>query len=270
MKKVMNVILVIGAGYLTLVLLLYLVQNSMVFFPDRNVTVNPSAVGLSWEDARFETEDGKTLHGWYIPNEDSDVVFLFSHGNAGNISHRIGFIDLLHDKGISTFIYDYRGYGESEGSPTEKGLYKDIRAAWEYLTGELGYDGSQVILFGRSLGGSVSAHLAQSVNPGGLILESTFTSARDVASNIYPFIPSRIVRFDFATIEYLQNINTPLLIMHSRDDSIIPFHFGEKLYEAAPEPKHFVELRGGHNDNFMVSGELYFDELGRFVSGLER
>lgn len=269
MKKVMNVVLIIGAGYLALVLLLYLIQDRMIFFPDRSVSHDPSAVGLQWEDAWFVTEDGEELHGWYISHDDSDRVLLFSHGNAGNISHRLGFLELLHTEGISTFIYDYRGYGNSGGRPNEEGVYRDIQAAWNYLRGEKGYDEEQVILFGRSLGATVSAWLAQSVNPGGVILESAFTSARDVASDVYPFIPSRILRSELSTIDYIRNITVPVLIMHSPDDTIIPFHHSEKLYEAASEPKYFIELRGGHNDNFMVSGELYFEGLKRFIGGLD-
>lgn len=266
MKKVMTVILIIGAGYIVLVLLLYLIQDHMIFFPDKTVAYDPSAVNLQWEDARFETEDGNELHGWYIPHKESEKILLFSHGNAGNISHRLGFLEMLYSEGISTFIYDYRGYGNSTGRPDEKGLYKDIQAAWTYLTGEMGYEEGQVILFGKSLGGSVSAWLAQSVKPNGLILDSAFTSARDVASDVYPFIPSRLVHSEFTTIDYIRNITVPVLIMHSPDDNIIPFRHGEELYEAASEPKYFIELSGGHNDNFMVSGKQYFEALKRFIN----
>lgn len=269
MKKVMNVIVTIAAVYIALVLLLYMIQGSLVFFPDRNVSLDPSSAGLEWEEAWFETSDGKTLHGWYIPHPDSNHILLFSHGNAGNISHRLSFIELLNERGLSIFIYDYRGYGKSEGRPAENGLYKDIHAAWNYLTIEKGYQNHQIILFGRSLGGPVSAHLAQEVNPGGVILESAFISAKHVASDAYPFVPSMLVRFGFSTIEYIQNSNSPLLIMHSRDDSIIPFYHGERLYESAPGPKYFTELRGGHNDNFIESGDLYFNELLKFVERLK-
>lgn len=265
----MNLIIIVVAGYLILVLLLYLVQGSLVFFPDRNIAIDPSVLGLQWEEVWFETSDQRQLHGWFIPHPDADHILLFSHGNAGNISHRLGFIDMLHDWGFATFIYDYRGYGKSEGKPDEEGLYLDIRAAWEYLTDEKGYHAHQIILFGRSLGSSVSAYLAQSVTPGGIVLESAFTSAKDVASDAYPFVPSSLVRFDFATVEFIQKKSAPLLIMHSRDDSIIRFHHGESLYEAAPEPKYFTELRGGHNDNFIASGDLYFHELREFVERLE-
>jgi len=269
MKKVINVILIIGTVYLAFVLLLYLIQDNLIFFPAGTLAYEPSAVNLHWEDIHFETDDGKVLHGWYVPHEESEKILLFSHGNAGNISHRLGLLELLHSEGISTFIYDYRGYGNSEGRPNEKGVYRDIQAAWSYLIREKNYENHQVILFGRSLGASVSAWLAQSVDPGGLILESAFTSARDVASDVYPFIPSGLVRSEFSTIEYLRNITVPVLIMHSPDDTIIPFHHGQKLYEAASDPKYFIELRGGHNDNFMASGELYFEGLNKFLNDLD-
>jgi uncharacterized protein len=269
MKKMIHLLLIVAAGYIALVGFLYLMQSHMIFLPDKNVSVEPGDIGLHWEDARFETADGKRLQGWYIPNADSRYVLLFSHGNAGNISHRLGFIEMLHERGISTFIYDYRGYGNSEGRPTEKGLHKDIEAAWNYLINELGYSSAQIVLFGRSLGGPFSAKLATLINPGGLVLESSFTSAKDVASDIYPFIPTSILRFQLDTISYLRDIEIPVLIMHSRDDEIIPFHHGEALFTAASEPKYFTELRGGHNDNFIASGEFYFDELRSFLSELD-
>jgi uncharacterized protein len=269
MKKMIHLILIIVAGYLAFVGLLYMMQGSMIFLPDRNVANDPGSVGIEWENAWFETEDGKRLQGWYIPGEESRYVLLFSHGNAGNISHRLGFIEMLYNRGISTFIYDYRGYGNSDGRPTEKGLHKDIEGAWNYLIDELGYSQGQIVLFARSLGGPFSAKLASNKNPGGLILESTFTSAKDVASDIYPFIPSSIVRFRLDTESYLKNVSVPVLIMHSRDDEIIPFHHSRSLYEAAREPKYFSELRGGHNDNFIASGEFYFDEIKSFLSELD-
>ncbi len=265
MKKMLNILLIVGGGYIAIVLLLYLMQSNMIFIPDRHLVENPSAFGMQWEDAWMETSDGKEIHGWYIPAENSEQIVLLSHGNAGNISHRLTFIEMLHKNEISAFIYDYRGYGKSEGSPSEQGLYRDIRAAWEYLVGEKAYRESDIYLLGRSLGGPVSSHLAQEVNPGGLILESTFTSARDVASDIYPFVPSSLVRFKFATIEHLENIDVPVLIMHSRGDHIINYRHGERLFDGASEPREFIELQGGHNDNFMVSEEIYTRALLRFL-----
>jgi uncharacterized protein len=269
MKRMLHVLLIAVAGYIALVGLLYLMQSSMIFIPDRNVSADPGVIGLQWMNVRFETEDGKRLHGWYIPNETSRYVLLFSHGNAGNISHRLGFLERLYERGFSTFIYDYRGYGNSEGRPSEKGIHKDIDAAWNYLIHELEYNADEIILFGRSLGGPFSAKLASVKNPGGLILESTFTSAKDVATDLYPFIPPSIVRFQLDTISQLQRITVPVLVMHSRDDEIIPYHHGQALFEAAQEPKYFSELRGGHNDNYIASGEFYFNELRRFLVELE-
>lgn len=269
MKRLMNILLTLLGAYILMLLILFLMQRQMIFFPDPNLVLTPDHAGLEWSDVYMETEDGVSLHAWYLPHPESESVLLFSHGNAGNISHRLELLERFHDRGISTLIYDYRGYGRSEGRPSERGLYRDVRAAWKYLTEEKGYEPRQVILFGRSLGGSVSSRLATRVEPGGLVLESSFTSARDVAADIYPFIPSSLVRFRFDAAADLQKVNCPVLVMHSRDDSIIGFHHGERLYKAAPEPKTFVELRGGHNDNFLVSGDLYFEALQQFVIGTQ-
>ncbi len=158
--------------------------------------------------------------------------------------------------------------GQSEGTPTEKGLYQDIEAAWKYLTRDRSYDPSRIILFGRSLGGPVSAYLAQKVDAGGLVLESTFTKLKDIASEAYPVVPSRLVRPKFPTLDYLTQSDAPVMVMHSREDPLIGFHHGRELYDKAPEPKTFVELRGGHNNNFVESREVYFHAWKEFISNL--
>ncbi|MEX1063593.1 MAG: alpha/beta hydrolase [Balneolaceae bacterium] len=270
MKRVMNLLLVIGTGYVILLLVLFLIQKRMIYFPVDEVAGDPSAYSLPWENAVIETEDGLKIQGWHIPHEQSDKILLFSHGNAGNMSHRLELLDLLHREGLSVFIYDYRGYGNSEGRPGEKGIYKDIRAAWNYLTEVKGYAENDIILFGRSMGAAVSAYFAQHAAPAGLVIESGLTSVKAMASEIYPFIPAFLVRQEFATVDYLENVSVPVLIMHSREDSIIGFSHGEKLFRAAREPKYFAELRGGHSNSYIISGDLYFDALKAFISRLEK
>lgn len=267
----MFALLYIGGGYLALVGILYLIQDKLLYHPSRHLAATPSAIHLEWEDVYFETDDGVRLNGWYIPHEESEHVVIFSHGNAGNLSNRLQFLEKMHAAGISIFIYDYRGFGISEGSPEEQGFYKDIEAAWRYLTREKSYDPSQVILFGRSLGGPVSAHLAQYIEPGGLVLESTFTTLQDIASEAYPIVPSRLVREEFPTVNYLQQTNAPIImVMHSREDPLIGFHHGRELYEKAPDPKIFIELQGGHNNSFVESEEIYFRTWKEFLSDLEK
>ena len=157
---------------------MYLQQPSMIFFPNATLGQTPADWGFSYEDVFLETENGVRLHGWYIPSHGSRQTLLFFHGNAGNISHRGASVEIFHRLGLNVFIFDYQGYGKSQGKPDEKGLYKDARAAWSYLTNQRGFDQEDIILFGRSLGGAVAAELAAEIQPGGLILESTFSSAR--------------------------------------------------------------------------------------------
>ncbi len=268
MKRIIQTLLVIAGVWLALVMLMFLFQNRLIFYPDKILPYDPSAYNLSWEEAWFETDDGKTLHGWYLPHHESDQILLFSHGNAGNIAYRLGLLEMMHRNGLSVFIYDYRGFGQSEGRPNERGVYRDVRAAWNYLTEGLEYRPDQIVLYGRSLGGPVSAHLAADVEPSGLIIESTFTSLKDLVSDIYPFVPTLLVRQQFDTIDYLSKTMVPVLILHSRDDRLIGIHHGKRLYEEANRPRRFVELRGGHDEVFRISGDLYFRELTGFLEKL--
>lgn len=246
---------------------MYLQQSSMVFFPYPTLDQTPADWGLAYEDVFLDAEDGKRLHGWYIPHHGSKQVLLFFHGNAGNISHRAASVEILHRLGLNVFIFDYRGYGKSQGKPDEHGLYEDARAAWRYLTNERGFEQENVILFGRSMGGAVAAELAAEIRPGGLILESTFSSARDVANAIFPVF-SRLIfmRYQFNTVAHIRRVTCPVLVLHSPHDEIIPFPLGEKIFRAANAPKSFVKLTGDHNSGFLTSQPDYEQALGAFIS----
>ncbi len=250
---------------------MYLQQPSMIFFPYSTLDQNPTEWGLAYEDVFLDTEDGVRLHGWYIPRHGAKQTLLFFHGNAGNISHRGDSVEVFHRLGLNVFIFDYRGYGKSQGETDETGLYKDARTAWRYLIKERGLDGENVILFGRSLGGAVAAELASEIRPGGLVLESTFSSAKDVANAIFPIL-SRLIflRYDFNTTARVRRLACPLLVLHSPDDEIIPFQLGEKLFRAANEPKSFVKMRGDHNNGFLMSQPDYERALAAFVSSSKR
>jgi fermentation-respiration switch protein FrsA (DUF1100 family) len=194
-------------------------------------------------------------------------TLLFLHGNAGNISHRLDSIRQFHELGLAVFILDYRGYGESEGSPTETGTYDDATAAWHYLIAQRGIAPRDIVLLGRSLGANIAAELATRTRPGALIMESAFTSVPDMAATIYPWLPVRLLsRYRYDAYKQLAHISCPLLIVHSRDDEIIPFTHGQRLFECAREPKQFLELRGGHNDGFLVTGRDYLEGIGHFLS----
>ena len=248
---------------------MYLQQPSMIFFPDATLDQIPTDWGLGYEDVFLKTEDGVRLHGWYIPRHGSQQTLLFFHGNAGNIAHRGASVAIFHRLGLNVFIFDYRGYGKSQGKPDESGLYKDARAAWRYLTDERGFDRKDIILFGRSLGGAVAAELAAEVRPGGLILESTFSSARDMADAVFPVL-SRLIflRYDFDTVAYVERVECPVLVLHSPDDEIIPFRLGEKIFQVGNGPKSFVRMRGGHNSGFLMSQPDYERAIGAFISSV--
>ena len=260
-------------GILTSVLLigllsgwLFLQQPAMVFYPYAELSQTPEAWDLEYEDVTLETADGEHLHGWYIPAQGSDKYLLFFHGNAGNISHRGDSVAIFHRLGLSVFIFDYRGYGQSEGKPNETGLYEDARGAWRYLVEKRGLSARNIVVFGRSLGSVVAANLASEVQPGALILESTFSSAKDMAKAIFPVLSHiTVMRYEFNAVDSIKQVTSPLLVVHSPDDEIIPYYLGEKVYRAANEPKQLYKLRGDHNSGFILSQPEYEAVLGEFI-----
>jgi fermentation-respiration switch protein FrsA (DUF1100 family) len=263
----LSVVTVLAAAYIGLAVLLMVLQSRFIYFPEREIAETPDQIGLSYESVRFESSDGVELSGWFVPVEKSRGVVLFCHGNAGNISHRLESIQVFHRLGLDTFIFDYRGYGQSQGRTTERGTYSDAEAAWRYLVEDRRIDPSKISVFGRSLGGTIAAWLAQDHTPQALILESTFTSVPDMAAQLYPYLPVRLMsRFNYSAIDYIRGVDCPILIVHSRDDEMIPFSHGQRLFDAANEPKKFLEIRGTHNEGFIVSAQRYQDGLDSFVS----
>jgi len=264
-------IYVVVAGYGLLVLFVYLMQGRMLYLPNmpgRSLTMTPIDVGMDYEDVSIETADGVTLHGWFIEGQSSRVL-LFFHGNAGNISHRLDSIRQFRNLGLSVLIIDYRGYGQSGGKTTESGLYRDADAAWRYLIEDRGLSASDIVLFGRSLGASVAARLAAQHRPMALIVESSFSSIPDIAQELYPWLPARwMSRYSHATRDYVRDVHSPLLVVHSRDDDIIPFHHGEAIFESANEPRTLLALRGTHNDAFLRDESTYVEGLRTFLTGL--
>ena len=265
--------LVAAAAYGALVLLVSCSQSRMIYFPNmpsREHAGNPKQIGLDFESVEFETDDGIKLHAWFVPAVEPRGTLLFFHGNAGNISHRLDSLRIFHDLSLSTLILDYRGYGQSEGTPSEEGTYRDAEAALRFLQQQRGVAAEDDIVFGRSLGAAVAAHLATRYQVRALILESAFTSVPDMAAALYPFLPTRwLVRFSYATKDSVENRSCPLLVIHSRDDEIVPFEQGQALFAAANPPKRFLELRGGHNDGFLASRRAYVKALDEFIRALE-
>jgi len=256
----------LAVGYLGLCLLMFFSQERLLYFPDPRLIATPEALGLDFESVSIGTEDDLRLHAWWIPANPARGVLLFCHGNAGNISHRLDSIRQFHELGLSVLIFDYRGYGESEGKPSEAGTYRDVTAVWRYLTGKRGIPPEKVVVFGRSLGAAVAAHLAARVEPGAVVLESAFTSVADMAARLYPWLPVRwLVRIDYPVARDIQAIRAPVLILHSPNDEIIPYDMGRTLYELAHEPKEFIELRGGHNGGWLLSEPDYSSAVDAFL-----
>ncbi|HLD63367.1 MAG TPA: alpha/beta hydrolase, partial [Candidatus Peribacteraceae bacterium] len=242
--------------------------SRLVFYPevDREVAATPALAGLQYEDIHLKTVDGIGLHGWYIPAAQPRGTVLFLHGNAGNISHRLDSIEMFHRLGYSTLIFDYRGYGNSGGKPTEQGTYRDAEAAWRYLTEQRHIPSCRIVLFGESLGGAVAAWLAAREKPAALVIASGFTSVPDLGQQLYPYLPVRwLARIRYDTREYLRAVTAPVLIAHSPEDDIIPFEHGRALFAAANPPKQFLELAGGHNDGFIFMRESWVRVLGDFL-----
>ena len=264
-------IIVIGV-YAVISVYVYLMQSSLVFYPNmpgRQLVATPADIGLSYQDVSLDTEDNVSIHGWFIPSEDAKATLLFFHGNAGNISHRLESIRIFNSLGLNVFIIDYRGYGQSEGTITEKGSYLDAEAAWSFLVNSKGISEQQVIIFGRSLGASIAAWLASKYTPAALIIESGFSSVASMGQRFYPFLPVRwLTHIKYDTEKYAATVSCPVLVAHSKNDEIIPYDEGRKIFHAVSETKYFLEMQGGHNDGFMVSGSSYIQGLESFIENV--
>jgi fermentation-respiration switch protein FrsA (DUF1100 family) len=269
MNGFLSIVLLAMVGYGVFAGFIYLMQPRLLYYPDvptRELTATPSRIGLDYKAVTLSTGDGVRLSAWFIPHPAPRATLLFFHGNAGNISHRLESIRLFHELGLAVFIIDYRGYGKSEGSPTEAGTYLDAMAAWQYLVYARHIPQQTIVIFGRSLGGAIAAELATRTRAGALVIESSFTSAPNMAARLYPWLPVRwLSRFRYDTQRALDAVACPVLIIHGREDEVIPFAEGSELYARAREPKRFLELRGGHGDGFLVSGEDYIRGIDDFL-----
>ncbi len=255
------------AAFVLISILFFFFQDKLIFFPARRLEAAPTQIGLAYEDLFLKTKDGVRIHAWYIPSEKNRAAMLFCHGNAGNISHRLESIALYHQFGFNILIFDYRGYGKSGGRPDEDGLYQDARAAYDFLRDVKKTPTGKIIIFGRSLGGAVACETALTHPCGALIMESAFTSTADMGRRLYPFFPTRfLIRHAFASIKKISRVKCPILIIHSRDDEMIPFAMGESLYQTARTPKTFLPIHGSHNSGFLTSGRYYIQGLDQFVS----
>jgi pimeloyl-ACP methyl ester carboxylesterase len=263
-----NILISVALAYAAVVALVFMFQARLVYYPGigREVTVSPQAYGLAFEPAEIRTSDGETLHGWWVPADKARGTVLFLHGNAGNISHRLDYLLMFNRLGHSTFIVDYRGYGRSSGAPSEEGTYRDAEAAWDYLRQARSVRQQDLVIVGESLGGGVATWLAARVPPRALLLFSTFTSVNDLGSEIYWFLPVRLInRIRYDNLGNLERISAPVFVAHSRDDEIVPYAHGRRLFDAAREPKEFLEMRGSHNEGLVFARKEWMAQLGSFL-----
>ena len=237
-----------------------------VFWPTREITWTPDKAGYDYENVFITTMDGVKINGWYINCDNSRGTVLFFHGNGGNISHRSDSIRIFNSLGMSIFIIDYRGYGESEGSPSIKGADLDALAAWNWLLSEKKIPPNKILIFGRSLGGAVAVELMRTAKPKAAILESTFSSLGDMAGFLLSPLVNLLVMGAWNSAKTGVDIDTPTLCIHSKDDEIVPYELGRRLFEALAGEKHFVEIAGDHNYGFVLSGSLYKNQLDIFLT----
>lgn len=252
---------------IVLFVLLRWFEHLQVYHPTKTFWAEPGQMGLPWKEARFTASDATTLHGWFFPaathSPRRDLVVLHCHGNGGNVSHRLEVAGALFETGVNVLLFDYRGYGRSGGRPSEAGTYLDAQAAHAWLVGR-GFAGTNIIAFGESLGGGVAAELALREPLAALVLQSTFTSIPDIGAELFPFLPVRwLARIRYDTLAKLPRIAVPVVVLHGRQDTLVPFAHAVRNFAAAREPKRLAEIAGDHND---------FIEAGRekFVAGFEQ
>ena len=250
-------------------------EKRFVFFPVAELLYTPNDVNLEYEDVRIQTSDGLALQGWFISGKAEtgpNVTWLWFHGNGGNIGHRIGELALAHHRTeANIFIFDYRGYGESEGAPSEKGTYLDSRAVMEYLSSRSDVDSGRIVYLGHSLGAAVAVELALTQPPMAMVLVSPFASVHDMANLTLPFSPiGWLLRNHYDSISRIQQLDVPVLVLHGDQDETVPINQGRKLYRAANQPKRFQVLEGAaHNNTFEVAPEQYWGTIEAFLAERE-
>ena len=268
MRVIINLLIAAAVAYALMILFVFLYQPRLVYFPqvERELTATPRAAGLDYEDVTLTTADNVKLHGWWVPSRNARGTILLMHGNAGNISHRLGYLTMFNRLGYSVLLFDYRGYGKSGGHPDEEGTYRDAEAAWLHLTATRNVAPRDIVVVAESLGGGVATWLALKYPPRALVLASTFRSVPDLGAQIYPWLPVRLLaRITYDNLGRIAKVDAPVLIAHSRDDEVIPFAHGEALFAAAREPKQMLVLAGGHNDGFLFTRDAWIAAVGAFL-----
>jgi len=265
--KWFHILGIVLVGGIAFVLFYARIENFFVFFPQKELELQPGDLGMQAEEVLVPAGENVRLHGWYFPPSDGQApVLLFCHGNAGNISHRLDNVRHLVRHGLGVFLFDYRGYGQSTGRPSEAGIYRDGIAAYDHLVNTLNLQADRIVLFGRSLGAAVAVEVALQRPVRCMILESAFTNTKGMARGMGIFaLLSPLLPAHYNNLSKVPRLDVPKLFIHGREDEIVPFRMGEALYQAASVPKSFLPLKGaGHNDTYVVAGEPYFQALADF------
>ncbi|MFO7765088.1 MAG: alpha/beta hydrolase [Pelovirga sp.] len=271
-NKVTGKLTTLLAGFIFILLSGCTMDDTFIFFPTRELVMTPQSAGLSYDEVNFTAADDTRLHGWFVPGQPGAPVVLFFHGNAGNISHRVHNLQRLHHNlGVSVFIIDYRGYGNSTGKASEEGLYADARGALDWLH-DNGWSNENIIYFGRSIGAAVATQLALEKKPTGLVLESPFTSVAAMGRRHNPilyFLFGWLLQSHFDTLAKIDQLNTPLLLLHGTRDTIAPSNMAEHLYARAKQPKTLHLIEGaGHNDTLSHQQNEYWQTWREFIQNL--
>jgi alpha-beta hydrolase superfamily lysophospholipase len=266
-RKAVPVCMLLAAGlYLLFFVAVWAFQERIMFSGRRaEITQTPESLHWPYEDVWVDVAGGRT-HGWWLPLENPKGTVLFSHGSGKNIAHYLDDAQYFRDNGFSVLLYDYGGYGQSTGDPSENRCYTDIRAMWKHLTQTLKIPENRIVLAGCSMGGGVTSDLAAHVKPGAVILESTFLSVPRAAADTMWWMPVlAMTRVQFRNIDKAPHFQSPVLVVHSKDDTVVPFEHGRRLFEAVRTPKQFVEIHGSHGGGKFESKEVYGPALKNFL-----
>lgn len=252
-------------GVIVLPFMLRSVTDAFLFHPTRGQAATPADVGLAYEEVWLQADDGVRTQAWWMPRDGATTCVLSFHGNAGTMADRLGHLKPLHALGVSVLAAEYRGYGDSEGRPSEEGLARDARVA----LAEARRRCDRVVVHGRSLGGAVAIRLASEEPVDGLIVESTFTTLKEMAASSGIPLATHLVAYEFRSVERIAEVTAPTLVVHGVRDELIPLAMGEALVEAAAGPTTWLAVPGGtHNDTWVVGGERYWAAVREFLAGV--
>ncbi len=262
--SVVLVLAVLGSEFL---MVRYL-EGTVIFHPGVGIDFTPESEGMAFEDLYLKTPDGLLINAWFVKASDKVATVLFAHSNEGNMDDgdRLEKIKFFHDLGLNVLMFDYRGYGRSQGHPTEQGVYLDAQTMYDYLKTRPDIDPNRILAYGASLGGAVAIDLATKRKLAALIIDSCFTSAKDLATEWYPLLPSWMMSVKFDNVSKVGNLNIPKLFMHSARDEMIPREVGERLFQAAANPKEFLLTSGPHNDRQFMRVLVMRAEFRKFLT----